>query len=51
MGGKAKPFIVEEHNIAFKDKNPGYLGTLYAEKPKEAAWVIFRMDAPVISRG
>jgi hypothetical protein len=46
QGGKAKPFIVEQHNVVFKDKNPGYMGTLHAEKANEEAWVVFRMDAP-----
>jgi hypothetical protein len=46
QGGKAKPFIVEQHNIVFEDKNPGYMGTLHAEKANEEAWVVFRMDAP-----
>jgi hypothetical protein len=46
QGGKAKPFIVEQQNVVFKDKNPGYMGTLHAEKANEEAWVVFRMDAP-----
>ena len=27
QGGKAKPYIVEQHNVVFKEKNPGYMGT------------------------
>jgi hypothetical protein len=45
-GGKAAPFIVEQQNVVFAKENPGYMGTLHAEKAKEDAWVVFRMDAP-----
>ena len=46
VGGKAKPYIVEQQNVKFKDTNPGYMPTLVAEKAKEEAWVVFRTDAP-----
>jgi hypothetical protein len=45
-GGKAAPYIVEKRNVAFAKKNPGYMGTLSAERANEAAWVVFRIDAP-----
>jgi hypothetical protein len=44
--GKAAPYISEQQNVVFKAKNPGYMGTLHAERPKEDAWVVFRVDAP-----
>jgi hypothetical protein len=44
--GKALPYIVEQHNVRFAKKNPGYMGTLHAEKADEDAWVVFRIDAP-----
>jgi hypothetical protein len=46
QGGKASSEMVGQHNVAFARKNPGYMGTLYAEKAKEDAWVIFQVDAP-----
>jgi hypothetical protein len=46
QGGKAAPYIVEQHNVIFAKTNPGYMGTLHAEKPNEDAWVVFRIDAP-----
>jgi hypothetical protein len=46
VDGKAAPFLVEKHNVAFAKKNPGYMGTLFAERPNEDAWVVFRIDAP-----
>jgi len=46
MAGHAEPYIVEQHNTKSKDKNAGYMPTLVAEKAKEEAWVVFRMDAP-----
>jgi hypothetical protein len=37
VGGKAKPYLFEQHNVVFSDRNPGYMGTLHAEKAKEDA--------------
>ena len=46
QGSSCKPYVVEEKNIATKDKHPGYMGAMYAAKPNEDAYVVFRMDAP-----
>ncbi|MEA3209423.1 MAG: hypothetical protein QOE70_2480 [Chthoniobacter sp.] len=46
VGGKARPCLVEQQNVVFRDTNPGYMPTLVAEKAKEEAWVVFKMDAP-----
>jgi hypothetical protein len=46
VAGKAAPYIVAQQNVKSKDKNSGYMPTLVAEKAKEEAWVVFRMDAP-----
>ncbi len=43
---RAKPLIVEQKNVVFAKENPGYQGTLYAEKENEEAYVVFKMDAP-----
>ena len=43
---QAKPFIVEQKNVVSAKENPGYMGTLYAEKANEEAFVVFKMDAP-----
>ena len=43
---KYKPYIVEERNIVTKPKHPGYQGVMYARKPNEDAYVVFRIDAP-----
>jgi hypothetical protein len=44
--GKAAPYIVKQRNVAFAKNNPGYMGTMHAEKANEEAWVVFQMDAP-----
>jgi hypothetical protein len=41
-----KPYVVEEHNIATAKKHPGYMGTMFASKAKEPAYVVFKLDAP-----
>jgi len=41
-----KPYVVEERNITSKPKHPGYQGVMYAERPNEDAYVVFRIDAP-----
>jgi hypothetical protein len=46
QAGKAAPYFIEQHNVAFAKKNSGYMGVMYAEKPNEEAWVVLRMDAP-----
>jgi len=46
QGGRYKPYVAEEKNMASAAKHPGYLGVLYPQKAKEEASVVFRMDAP-----
>ena len=46
QGTNYKAHVVEEKNIATKAKHPGYMGVMYAAKPKEEAYVVFRVDAP-----
>ncbi len=46
QGDQYKPFVVEENNISSKAKHPGYMGVLHATRPKEEAFVVFRIDAP-----
>jgi hypothetical protein len=46
QGTNYKAHIVEEKNIATKSKHPGYMGVMFAAKPKQEAHVIFRVDAP-----
>lgn len=38
--------IVEEQNIAARAKHPGYQGVLFAQRPNEAAYVVYRIEAP-----
>jgi len=37
---------VDERNIASEPKHPGYQGVLHAAKPKEDAYVVFKIDTP-----
>jgi hypothetical protein len=46
QGENYKPYVVEEKNIASQPKHPGYQGVLHAAKPKEDAYVIFKIDTP-----
>jgi hypothetical protein len=41
-----KDLIVEEHNVASLKKHNGYQGVLYCAKPKQDAWIVYRLDAP-----
>ena len=41
-----KPYVVEERNVATKEKHPGYMGVMHAAKANEDAHVMFRIDAP-----
>ena len=43
---KYKPYVVEQQNIISKPKHPGYQGVMYAKRPNEDAYVVFRIDAP-----
>ncbi|MBM4038946.1 MAG: hypothetical protein FJ290_10575 [Planctomycetes bacterium] len=46
QGSAYKPYVVEERNVATKEKHPGYMGVMHAAKPNEEAYVVFRVDAP-----
>lgn len=46
QGEAWKPYAVDHKNVVSKPKHPGYMGVLHAEKPKEDAYVVFRLDAP-----
>ena len=42
---KYKPYLVEERNIVSKPEHPGYQGVMYAKRPNEDAYAVFRIDA------
>jgi len=46
QGNAYKPFVVDEKNVATKKEHPGYMGVVYAAKPNEEAYLVFKMDAP-----
>lgn len=46
QGENARPMIVEQKNVVFKEKHPGYMGVLHAERPNKDAYVVFRIDSP-----
>jgi hypothetical protein len=46
QGTNYKACAVEEKNIATRSKHPGYMGVMYAAKPNEEGYVVFRVDAP-----
>lgn len=46
QGDKAAPMIVEQKNMVFRPKHPGYMGVMHAKKAKEDAYVVFRIDSP-----
>ena len=46
QGGKYKPLLHEEKNIANVEKHIGYQGAIYQQKAGEDAYVIFKVDAP-----
>src|SRR6185503_17825067 len=46
QGDRYKPCVVAEQNIATAKKHPGYMGTMFASKAKEPAYVVFKVDAP-----
>ncbi len=46
QGQKYKEQIVEEHNIASAAKHPEYQGTLHPAKPREDAYIVYRVDSP-----
>ena len=42
----SQPYVVEEKNVKTAQKHPGYMGTMFAEKRGEEAYVVFKLDAP-----
>ena len=46
QGESYRPFVVEQKNIVSRPDHPGYMGVMHAERPKEEACVVFRIDAP-----
>lgn len=46
QGERYKPYVVEEKNVKTAAKHPGYMGTMFAEKGGEDAYVVFRLEAP-----
>jgi hypothetical protein len=43
---KWKPYAAEYRNIVSAKTHPGYMGVMHAIKPKEDAFIVFRVDAP-----
>ena len=41
-----KPYAVDEKNVKTAPSHPGYMGTMFAEKGREEAYVVFKLDAP-----
>jgi hypothetical protein len=37
---------VDSHNVKTAEKHPGYLGAMFAERPNDDAYVVFRLDVP-----
>ncbi len=46
QGARYKPYVVEESNVTTDERHPGYRGVMYAIRPREDAYVVFRLDAP-----
>ena len=44
--GKYKPYVVEESNVATLPEHRGYQGAMFAQRPNEDAYVVYRIDAP-----
>jgi hypothetical protein len=45
-GPRYKPCVVEEKNVMTPLRHPGYMGTMFAEKAREEAYVVFKLEAP-----
>jgi hypothetical protein len=45
-GENYKPHVVEQQNMVSAAKHPEYMGVMHAIKPREEAFVVFRVDAP-----
>jgi len=46
QGEGYKPCAVEQKNVKTAAKHPGYMGTMFAEKGGEDAYVVFKIEAP-----
>jgi len=46
QGAKYKEHVVEEKNIATKEKHPEYLSVLHPAKANEEGYIVYRVDAP-----
>jgi len=46
QGGKYKDLVADEKNIACDPKHIGYQGVVWPAKPKEDAYLVYRLDAP-----
>jgi hypothetical protein len=45
-GQRYKPYVVEEKNVKTAPSHPGYMGAMFAEKGREEAYVVFKLEAP-----
>ena len=41
-----RDWVVAEQNVATREEHPGYTGVLFAARPKEEAFMIYRLDTP-----
>jgi hypothetical protein len=41
-----QPWIVAEQNLATRAEHPGYTGVLFAARPREEAFMVYRLDTP-----
>ncbi len=43
-GRRYKPYVVEEKNVKTAPSHPDYMGTMFAEKGREEAYVVFKLE-------
>jgi len=46
QNGRYKPWVVAEQNLATLDQHSGYTGVLFAARPREEAFMVYRLDTP-----
>lgn len=46
QNGRYRPYVVAEQNIETLPEHPGYTGVLFAAKPREEAYTVFKLDVP-----
>lgn len=46
QAGRYRPFIYEERNITTEDRHAGWHGVMFAERPNEEAYTVYRVQAP-----